>query len=354
MKSTAPSLLGFIAALTGSVCLLSDAQGQSEGEEILDGFGVSAGEIQQLEAGDVLAFSDSEYEQTNRELAADAMVLVDADIDSVLAALEESTTLIPTNVLVDAALIESAADFAGMAYVREDIEEVESLFAANPRERFNLSAADAELVEATLAPHRNGNADEKTAAASSAMRAILSRRYEAYLAQGLGGVVGYDRRGSSHVDVGAELRLTTEAFRPFEDDFPEFIRVMSDYPEGAACCTHHFRWLKVRVRSRPTFALTHTIIQVLGQDVLVMERHYYISTQLNSLQITTAWVPYETSGYLGLAVSASADVLDTFMGRMLRPLGRNLAKRMVTDVMVDMKAGLEERVQGAGSSTGAR
>ena len=41
------------------------------------------------------------------------------------------------------------------------------------------------------------------------------------------------------------------------------------------------------------------------------------------------------------AMSASADILDSVMGRMLRPVGRNLAKDMVTDAMEDIRQDLE-------------
>lgn len=72
-----------------------------------------------------------------------------------------------------------------------------------------------------------------------------------------------------------------------------------------------------------------------------------MSAKLSSVQITTAWVPYAEGGYFGLAMSASADILDSVMGRMLRKLGRNMAKDLVTDVMTDVKQDLEGRVGNA-------
>ena len=70
------------------------------------------------------------------------------------------------------------------------------------------------------------------------------------------------------VDVGAELQLSTDAFKPFENDFPEFVKVMYAYPEGADCCEHVFRWVKVKIRKRPAFALSHTIIQANDEFAL--------------------------------------------------------------------------------------
>ena len=45
---------------------------------------------------------------------------------------------------------------------------------------------------------------------------------------------------------------------------------------------------------------------------------------------------------MGMAMSASTDLLDSMMGRMLRPIGRNKAKDMVSEIMQDIKAELED------------
>jgi hypothetical protein len=44
---------------------------------------------------------------------------------------------------------------------------------------------------------------------------------------------------------------------------------------------------------------------------------------------------------MGLAVSASADILDSMLGRMLRPIGRNKAKDLVSDVLEEIRTDLE-------------
>ena len=51
---------------------LSVAQDQVDSSEILDGFDISAAEINRLENGEILAFSDETYENIKRELSADA------------------------------------------------------------------------------------------------------------------------------------------------------------------------------------------------------------------------------------------------------------------------------------------
>ena len=56
---------------------------QVTGEDILQGMGILQDDVDRLESGDVLAYSDKLYENSSRELAADAIVLVNNDLNAV-------------------------------------------------------------------------------------------------------------------------------------------------------------------------------------------------------------------------------------------------------------------------------
>lgn len=330
-----------IVSLTISGLLLSVAYAQTDSRDVLDGFDMTPGEIEKLQSGEILTYSDEAYEFTKRELSADAMMLVDADLDAIIKALQDDPTLLPRDAVTASAEIHSEEDFAGIGYTAKDLKEADDLFAAKPGKDFNFSGDEYAMLQQLLGPHRNGSDDEKLKAASDAMRSILIARFNQYQAQGLAGVPSYQRSRKKVVDVGAELQLTTDAIRPFKSDFPEFVKVMLTYPDGADCCRHVHRWVRTKIRKRPVFALSHTMIRVTDEFALVTERVYFVSSQLNSVQITTFWLPAEQGGYLGLATSASADILDSAMGRMLRPVGRNKAKDIVTGVMEETKADLD-------------
>ena len=318
------------------------AHAQMSGDELLEGFGLTPDEIERLEQGEVLAYSDEEFEYSKREMSADAMVQVDTDHAAVLRSMQEDATLIPVKLLMSHTRIHSEADFDGVEFTAEEYDEVEKLFRADVGKDFNFSKDEYALLDKMLRPHRKATRSQHIQAASDAMRAILIGRYNAYRANGLGAIEGYQRSKKKKVDVGAELQLTNDAAKAFEEDFLEFVRFMYGYPEGVECCEHEFRWLKVRIRKRIAFALAHTMIQATDTFAVITERHYYVSNTLNSVQLTVLWLPYEEGGSVGLAMSASADILDSMMGRMLRPVGRNLAKDMVTDAMLDVKKDLEE------------
>ena len=52
-------------------------------------------------------------------------------------------------------------------------------------------------------------------------------------------------------------------------------------------------------------------------------------------------MPYGEETFLGLAMSASTDILDSVVGRMLRGLGRGKARELVTDVLEELRNDLE-------------
>ena len=326
-------------------CLFTTSgRAQVTGEDILQGMGISETEIESLESGGVLAYSDKFYENSPRELAADAIILVNNDLSAVHAALKGATTLIPAKRMVDHGEIVTATDFSGLKYDDEDFDEVQRLFAAQPGKEFNFSAAEFTTLQGLLRPHRKANRENKIAVASDAIREIMIGRYNQYRAAGLNGISEYKRSRRKQIDVGRELLLTTETFEPFANDFPDFFHVMKNFPDGTDCCENYFRWLKVEIRDRPIFALSHTIIQETDDFVLYTERHYFVNNTLNSIQITLGWVPYGEGTYMGIAMSASADILDSMMGRMLRPLGRNKAKDLVIDVMQEIRDDLTKDV----------
>jgi hypothetical protein len=311
----------------------------------IEGLDVSAEDVERLENGDVLAFSGADYENTDRELAADSMILVDADLATVHAALVEETTVLPGKLIIESAVIHDESDFSGVAFTADDIEEVDKLLRLKPGKDYNFSEREYSRLSVELASYRKSDETTRLAAASDAIRGVLIDRYRRYRASGLQGIEGYKRSKRKTIDVGHELQLTTDAFEAFDDEFPEFVRTAVAYPEGAECCEHYFRWLKVKIAKRPTFALAHTIVQRTDEFVLLNERHFYVGHSLNSAQITLAWVPFADGTYLGLGVSANADILDSTLGRMLRPVGRKKAEEMVSDAMIEIRSDLQSLSQ---------
>jgi len=64
-------------------------------------------------------------------------------------------------------------------------------------EDYNLTPNEFEALKATLDPARDGSREEKSDAASNAIRQLLVDRYHAHREKGLAGIQPYQRSGSN-------------------------------------------------------------------------------------------------------------------------------------------------------------
>jgi hypothetical protein len=332
-----------ICALVSLALPIASADEVIDGEALISAFDLSATEVKKLDSGEVVNFSGEPFESSKRELASDATVVIHQPLDVVLSNIKETTSLIPSRKILAHAEINSVDDFARVAYENTDRDytEVKRLFAAKPGDDYNFSAGEYVWLDAKLAEGRGAGREKEIQVASEAMRHILQSRYDQYRAAGLKGIEGFLRKRGKVVDVSADLIKTTQTHQPAEKWFPDYYNVLMNYPEGADCCEHIFRWMKVKLAKKATFALTHTIIQKTDDHLLVTERYYYLNHSGNYGQIVLAWLPYKDDTYMGLAMSANTEVLDSFLGKMLRPFGRKEAEKMVTEVLTGIKSDIE-------------
>jgi hypothetical protein len=318
------------------------------GQEVLDGLDVPQSDRQALESGEILTYDGEAYENNDRELSADAIVLVDRSLSEVVAQVRDVDSIIPIKYLTDHADIETVDDFAGVSYTVDEIKEVDQLLNARQGKDLNLSDDEIAMLQQVGIASRKLDDAGRAVAASNAIRKILIGRYQAYMERGLNGIPEYRRSKKKTVNIGDELKLTTETFEPFSPDFPAYYRAMRNFPDGADCCEHVFRWLKVKINKRPAFALSHTFFRKTDDMLIITERHFYVTHTINSVQVTVSWIPYDENTYMGLAVSASTDILESLIGRALKPLGRNKARDMVAEVLDDMRTEFQEGEAGAG------
>lgn len=333
-KGTSGTLIGV------TVFCLTASAGAAEavtGQDVLEGLEVSEQNRRALEAGEVLTFDGEAYEGSARDLAADAMVLIERPLNDVLQEVKQVGSVIPLKYLVEFKDISSHDDFADIAYTETEIKEVDRLLRARPGKKLNLNDKEIAILRQAGKQATGKNTVDRVRIASDAMRDILIGRYEAYRASGLEGVAGYVRSKRKTIDIGRELTAFTETFEPFEPEFPSYYRVMRHFPAGADCCEHLFRWMKVDLNKRPAFALSHTFIEKTEDKLLVTERHYYVTHSVNSLQVTISWLPYDEDTYMSLAVTANTDVLESALGRVFRGIGRSKARELLTEVLVDFR-----------------
>jgi len=319
------------------------AENAPDGKTVLDALGTKDSDIKKLESGKVVNFDGAPFENSSRELATDATVLINAPVPEVLEKLEATDSIVPSRKIIASGRLTGEGDFSGISFEDNDKDnaEVQKLIKAKPGSDFNLSKEEWEWLQ----EHNKGAASLDAAGqrklAAEAVQHILKGRYLAYREKGLEGIAPVLRNRKKSVDVSSDLRKTNATHQPIEEWFPDYYKVLTSYPEGADCCEHEFRWLKVKIAKRRTFALTHTIVQEKDDYLLYTERFYYLDNSGNYGQVMLAWLPYEDNTYMGLAMSANTEVLDSLLGKILRSLGRNMAGELITDVLTDIKNDLE-------------
>lgn len=319
-----------------------------EGRTLLEELHVSQKEIHRLESGAVVTKLASEFEQSPRELAIDATVIVRRPLQDLIRESEDDITLVPGKLILESGELIGEADFGAVAFSEDEAEEAKRWLNAEPGDELNLGRKDLETV-GSLKAHREGRSDLEVA--SEAVREVLKHRFRDYLSGGLSAIEPYARARGKEVSAGAELKLSNEQLFGIDKYFPAYFDTLVNFPNDGDCCEHRFMWMKAKVRKRPTFILVHRIVQDSENFALITERHIYVSHTLNSLQLTLGWLPYEQSGettYLGIATSANSDYLTGFVGKMIRILGANKGAEMVGEVLADIRNDLE-----AGRAPGA-
>ncbi len=313
-----------------------------DGSAVLETLKVSPDQVRHLENGGVLTLSGKQWERTDRELASDAAVLINKPLEEVLTESLEGATLVPSKKILDIGVVKSEADFAGVDLQPHEIKEARKILDAEPGDDLNFSVEEIAMIRQLAATiGREATDKDILAAASEAMRRLLAGRYRTYMESGLSGIAPYQRSKRKFVAVGDELRLTTDTLIFIKEHFPVYFDALLNFPEDAGCCEHDISWVKIRVMKRPAFTLIHRVT-LTGEDYAVItERFFYASHTLNSAQITIGWLPYGDSTLMGLATSASADILTGFVGKALRLLGRNKADEIAGGVLTDIKTDVE-------------
>ncbi len=318
------------------VCLADSPSGKA----VLKDLNVRDAEVRALENGEVVTKLASEYEQSKREMAIDATILINKPLRVLQEESEDDITLIPGKLILGSSEVLSEADFAGLGFSDDESEEAARVLKAKRNDGLNLGDKDLAIIQ-SLKGQRKGRSDLELA--SEAIRQIMIGRYRDYMDRGLAGIEPYARKKNS-ISVGHELKQSNEQLIAIDKYFPEYFNTLVNFPRSAECCDHRFMWMKAKVRGRPTIILMHRIVLATDEAVILTERHFYVSHTLNSLQLTLAWLPYgegDDTTYLGIATSANSDYLTGFVGKLIRSLGANKGAEAIGDVLVDIRKDLE-------------
>jgi len=303
---------------------------------------ISAEDRKQLEAGEIVTVARPKQESDDSGLAIGLGVILPVGLQQTLdvmrtlnaaddPALNRTTREIAGPVRGDGA----SRAFAGVRFAKGEAGEVAKLLKTGPGDDFNLSQQELGWMQAAA-----GKGDP-VSAASAAMRRVLENRYLAYMKSGLDGLSPYARKGKDQTRPGAELAASVEAMSPMlRQRLPEFFQTYRRYPKGRGKdIQHRFFWEKKTVEKRPMFSLRHELVQIRPDGAAIGNREFYISNQLNGLQVVILLIPH---GSQTLAVMLNETYTDKVSGS-----GRFVAVRVGRSIVESNTRPLVEKLQKA-------
>jgi len=283
----------------------------------------------QLQAGEIVTLAKPEQETSDSGLAVSLAVIVPADLDKTVntfrtlnmkddAAQHRTTREISGSVRGDG----TSPLFTAIGFTADEKGEVDKLLRAKPGDDFNFSQEELAWVGQAAA-----SGAEPVQAAAGVMRRVLESRYLAYRKTGLAGLPPYARRDGKQVRPGAELAATTEAMPLLRKELPDFYQAYRNYPKtGAEGLQHHFFWDKKTVEGRPMFSLRHEMVQIKPDGATIANREFYISNNLNTLQVAIALLPYGTQTLVVLANQTYTDKVSGSGRFVAVRVGRNIVE----------------------------
>jgi len=298
----------------------------------------------QLKAGEIVTVSRPKQETSKAGLAIGIAVIVPADLRKTV------TTLQSLNVSDDPKLRRttrqisgpvsgdgSSPVFAGVGFASDEADEVKKLLAATPGEDFNFSAEELSWIRAA---RTNANAKPAQSAAT-VMRRVLASRYLAYQKGGLDALPGYAREDKKVTRPGAELGASADAMPVMRKETPDFYAAFRHYPaDKGQGITHQFYWEKKTVEGRPMFSLRHEMAQIKPDIAMIGSREYYISNQLNALQVAIALIPYGSQTMAVLVNETYTDKIANAPHIFAAPVGRKIVESNIRPLFEKLQKAL--------------
>lgn len=193
--------------------------------------------------------------------------------------------------------------------------QVKAYSSAQPGTDLNLSVEEIAALNA---------AGTDAAAVQDKMRALLLARYDAYRTRGLAGIARYARKGAT-TDPGRDLAADIATARKSGILPAAFYDLLANYPKGAPSdLAENFSWSQFKAHGEDTIALGHAFRGTFAGTLIIVQRHFYVSTGYNTEQAITGLLPVEGGTLVIYTNHTSTDQVAGFGGGVKRSIGRKI------------------------------
>ncbi len=228
----------------------------------------------------------------------------------------------------------SVTALAKLSLMPNAAERAQRYLTAEPGSQLNLSTD--ELAELDVL------GDTATVPAVEAqLRQALLKRYNAYRAQGLAGIIAYDRGGGVLRSPGNELREVMKGLE-LQHYAPKAWAAMKNYPGSRVAGTEEvFRWEHFKANGVPTIALSHSMAVPDGGAFLLLQRQFYVSEGFNCEQAILALLPVEGGTMVIFSNHTSTDQVDGFASGIKRAVGRDMVEAQLQPLFAKLQRRIE-------------
>jgi hypothetical protein len=294
-------------------------------------------------AGEIVTYDRED--SMDRELAIALVAAIDRPYAYMIDALRGNRLFQYNEFILDFAEIEGAAEknkFAEIGYTIDEIDEVRALLAAEPGEKFNLSADEIRTLEALRVQAASLDDAALLDVINDALREFLANRLRRYQEEGLEGIASYQRGRKKATSPAEELDAANVAMEDMRRSVPNFHRVLQNFP-GARIreVEHRFYVFKLNIADRPGFVLSHRMYFFGDEFALLAERHIYAPHYYNSAQLVAGVIPHEDKTVVFYGSRTYTDQVAGFGSGVKHSVGGKQLAEGIKALLSDIREGVE-------------
>lgn len=272
------------------------------------------------------------------ELAQGVACLVKNTAKTNLDAIHKETWLAPEQHVLSSLLIPehaSLADFKGIHFNVQNKNELERFFEVKAGQELNLSLSEISAFEKLKAEQNNQLHVQST---ELLIHHMLLSRFQRYRKQGLKGISPYARGSSEITHPGNQLNTSLEESFGLKEIYPQLYYLLKDYPQTTnATVDEDYYWYLVSLGDRPAVGLSHRIHSKIGAATLLIERGYYISHTLDSVQILVGLIPVQEGTLLLYVNRTWTEEISGLFARVKRKIANKIMRSQMDHVLKNIQ-----------------
>jgi hypothetical protein len=289
--------------------------------EVARAFGFNEAQVASVRAGKTVS---GELEaNSDNELALSMAFLTSRDLSWHWDRLVDATRADPSVHAVGELTDDGKASLEEFSLPAEELDRL-----ANVKAGQDSNFSKDEITKLQAAAATSGDLEPRRAALLSALREILAARFAAYRDGGLDAISPYARGDGDESSPTGQLERAFSALQITKQLVPDAVAAMANYPaKPSEDVESKFYWLTHDAQDRVVVALIHVVSGRQSDRLAVIERRFYASQSLNSLQAVAVALPIEEGTAIFLANRTGTDQVTGFGSSIAKGVGRTIMRR---------------------------